>query len=105
MKDITQKHNATPKQLDINGKVIPLGIGHMGTRDFKKKWGGFIKKGCRTESTIKTSYLLKHISELCFIQQNHVNQIGLHVHRDLKMGDRSTFVAHLLKQIKDFVMK
>jgi hypothetical protein len=33
MKNITQNHNATPKQLDINGKVIPLGIGCKGTQD------------------------------------------------------------------------
>jgi hypothetical protein len=25
----------------------------------------------------------------------HVNQDGLHVHKDLKLGDRFTFVAHL----------
>jgi len=31
MKDITQNHNAAPKKLDINGKVIPLGTSHKGT--------------------------------------------------------------------------
>jgi hypothetical protein len=31
VKDITQNHNATLKELDINGKVIPLRIGHKGT--------------------------------------------------------------------------
>jgi len=31
MKDITQNHNAAPKKLDIDGKVIPLKIGHKGT--------------------------------------------------------------------------
>jgi hypothetical protein len=49
----------------------------------------------KVEFTIKTLYLLKHVSKLCFIQQNHVNQNGLHVHGDLKMGDRFTFIAHL----------
>jgi hypothetical protein len=68
VKDITQNHNATPKKLDINGKVIPLGTGHKGTQDFRKKWGDSIKKGCRIEFTIKTLYLLKHASKLCFIQ-------------------------------------
>jgi hypothetical protein len=24
--------------LDINGKIIPLKIGHKGTQDFKNKW-------------------------------------------------------------------
>jgi hypothetical protein len=47
VKDIRQNHNVVPKKLNINGKVIPLGIGHKGTRDSKKKWGGFIKRGCR----------------------------------------------------------
>jgi hypothetical protein len=36
MKDITQNHNVAPKKLDINGKVIPLRIGHKGTQDSKK---------------------------------------------------------------------
>ncbi len=57
------------------------------------------KKGCKVEFTIKTFYLLKHVSELCFIQQNHVNQDGLHVHGDFKI------IAHLLEKIKDFVME
>jgi hypothetical protein len=66
--DITQNHNATPKNLNINGKVIQLGTGHKGTQASKKKWGGFMKRGCRVEFTIKTLYLLKHASKLCFIQ-------------------------------------
>jgi hypothetical protein len=65
----------------------------------------FIKKQSRVEFTIKTLYLVKHILELCFIQQNHINQDGLHVHGDLKMNDRSTFVAHLSQENKDFVME
>jgi hypothetical protein len=31
VKDITQNHNATLKEFDINGEVIPLRIGHKGT--------------------------------------------------------------------------
>jgi hypothetical protein len=105
VKDITQNHNVAPKTLDINGKVIPSGIGHKGTQDSRKKWGGFIKRGCKAEFTIKTLYLLKHVLQLCFIQGNHVNQDGLHVHGDLKMGDKSAFAAHLSKEIKDFMME
>jgi len=37
--------------------------------------------------------------------QNHVNQYGLHVHGDLKMGDIFAFIAHLSQKIKDFVME
>jgi hypothetical protein len=37
VKDIRQNHNATPKKLDINGKVIPLAIGHNGTQDSMNK--------------------------------------------------------------------
>jgi len=51
----------------------------------------------KIEFTIKTLHLLKHVSKLCFIQQNRVNQDGLDVHGDLNMGDRSTFVAHSSK--------
>jgi hypothetical protein len=81
--------------LDVIGKIIPLEIGHKGTQDFKKKWNGAIKRGCRVESTIKTLYLLKHVSKLCFIQQNHVNQNNLHVHGDFTMGDKFSFATHL----------
>jgi hypothetical protein len=55
------------------------------------------KRMSKIEFTIKTLYLLKHVLELCFIQQNHVNQDGMHVHEDLKMGDKFAFVAHLSK--------
>jgi hypothetical protein len=55
--------------LDINGKVIPSRIGHKGTWNLKKKWGGFIKRICRVEFTIKTLYFLKHVLELCFIHE------------------------------------
>ncbi len=95
VKDITKNQNAAPKKLDINGKVIPSGIGHNGTQDSMKKWGGSIKRWCRVKFTIKTLYLLKHVLELCFIQENHVNQNGLHVHGDLMMGDRFTFATRL----------
>ncbi len=100
--EITQNHNATP---NINGKIIPSMTGHKDTQDSKNKWGGSIKKGCRVEFIIKKLYLLKHALELCFIQRNHVNQYGLHLHGDLKMGDKSTFATHLSQGIKDFVME
>jgi hypothetical protein len=105
VKDITQNHNVAPKKLDIDGKIIPSGTSHKGTQDSRKKWGGFIKRGCKVKFTIKTLYLFKHVLELCFIQRNHVNQNGLHLHGDLKMGDKSTFATHLFEQIKDFVME
>ncbi len=81
--------------MDINGKIIPLKIGHKGTQDFKNKWDGFIKKGWRVEFTITTFYLLKHVSKLCFIQQNHVNQDNLHAHGDFTIGDKFAFATHL----------
>jgi hypothetical protein len=70
-----------------------------------KKWGGSLKRGCKAKFTIKTLYLLKHVSDLCFIQQNHVNQNSLQVHGDFKMGDKFAFATHLSKHIKDFVME
>ncbi len=48
---------------------------------------------------------MKHVLQIFFIQQNHVNQDGLHVHGDLKMGDRFTFIAHLSQEMKDFLME
>ncbi len=50
-------------------------------------------------------YLFKHVSKLCFIQRNHVNQNGLHVHGDLKVGDRFAFATPLSEYINDFVME
>jgi hypothetical protein len=70
---------------------------HKGIQDYRKKWGGFIKRGCKVKFTIKTLYLLKHVSKICFIQWNHVKQNGVHVHGDLKMDDKSAFAAHLLE--------
>jgi hypothetical protein len=46
VKDITQNHNVALKKLDINGKVIPSRTSHRGTQDYRKKWGGSIKRGC-----------------------------------------------------------
>ncbi len=91
--------------MDINGKIIPLRIGHKDTQDFKKKWDGSIKRGCKVKFTIKTLYFLKHVSKLCFIQQNHVNQDNLHVHENFTMGDRFAFATHLSQEINFFVME
>jgi hypothetical protein len=75
VKDITQNPNVAPKQLDINGKVIPSRVGHKGTQDSRKKWSGYIKR-CKVEFSVKTLCSLKHVLELCFIQRNHFNQDG-----------------------------
>ncbi len=83
VKDNT-KSQCVSKKLDINGKVILSNIGHKNTWESTRKWGGSINKGWKAEFTIKTLYLLKH-----------VDQNGLHVHGDLKLGDRSTFVVNL----------
>jgi len=83
--------------LNINGKVIPLVTGHNSIQDSRKKWGGFIKRGRKTKFTIKTLYLFKHVSKICFIQRNHVKQNGVHVHGDLKMDDNFSFATPLLE--------
>ncbi len=93
------------KKIGVNGKVIPLGTSHKVTQDSRDKWDGSIKRGCGGEFTIKTLYLFKHILKLYFIQWNHANQDGLHVHEDLKMGERFAFATHLSQEIKDFVME
>ncbi len=49
--------------------------------------------------------MFKHVLKLCFIQQNRVNQDVLHVHKDLKMGERFAFATHLSQKIKDFAME
>ncbi len=72
------------KKIRHQWKCNPIKYLPQGYMRFQKKWGGSIKKGWKAEFTIKTLYLLKH-----------VNQDGPHVHGDLKLNDRSTFVAHL----------
>jgi len=44
VKDITQNHNAAPKQLDINGKTIPFRDRPLGYTRFLEKMGWFHKK-------------------------------------------------------------
>ena len=72
-------------------------------RDSKKKWGNSIKRGCQAQFTVKRLLYLPHISEICIIQEKHVNQDGLIVHGGMKIGDRSAFSAHLSPQIRSFV--
>jgi len=40
-----------------------------------------------------------------YVSFNEIMLINVHVHGDLKMGDRYAFVTHLSQQIKDFVME
>jgi hypothetical protein len=49
--------------------------------------------------------LIKHVLELCFIQHKHVHQDGLHVHGDLKIGNKFAIATHLSQEMKDFVME
>ena len=72
-------------------------------RDSKKKWGASVKRGCLAQFTVKTFLHLPHISEICIIQEKHVNCDGLVVHGGMKIGDRSAFSAHLSPEIRLFV--
>ena len=74
-----------------------------GVRDSKKKWGGSIKKGCLAQFTVKSLLYLPHVSEICILQEKHVNADGLVVHGGMKVGDRSAFSAHLSPEIRAFV--
>jgi hypothetical protein len=53
VKDITKNHNGCPKNLDINGKVIPSWIGHKGTQASKKKWGSSIRRDVELNSPLR----------------------------------------------------
>lgn len=72
-------------------------------RDSKKKWGASVKRGCLAQFTVKTFLHLSHVSEICIIQEKHVNCDGLVVHGGMKVGDRSAFSAHLSPEIRSFV--
>ena len=73
------------------------------SRDSKKKWGSSIKRGCLAQFTVKSLLYLPHVSEICIIQEKHVNCDGLVVHGGMKIGDRSAFSAHLSPEIRLFV--
>ncbi|KAG0618725.1 hypothetical protein M758_4G088100 [Ceratodon purpureus] len=72
-------------------------------RDSKKKWENSIKRGCQAQFTVKRLLYLPHVSEICIIQEKHVNRDGLVVHGGMKNGDRSAFSAHLSPEIRSFV--
>lgn len=43
------------------------------------------------------------MSEICIIEEKHVNRDGLVVHGGMKSGDCSAFSAHLSPEIRAFV--
>ncbi len=63
------KPQCNSKKIRHQWKNNPIKDRPQGYMRSKKKWGGFIEKGCTVEFAIKTLYLFKHVSELCFIQQ------------------------------------
>ena len=72
-------------------------------RDSKKRWENSIKRGCQAQFTVKTLLYLPQVSEICIIQEKHINRDGLVVHGGMKYGDRSAFSAHLSPKIRSFV--
>lgn len=100
--DVPQVQEKEEAMFPTTGKVkVPATVKQK--RDSKKKWGGSIKRGCLAQFTVKTLLYAPHVSEICIIQEKHVNQDGLVVHGGMKCGDRSAFSAHLSPEIRTFV--
>ena len=97
--------NISYKNYPKVGKVVPNESGHSIKRDSLAQWGPSIKEGCEAEFIVNVLYFLCHIAFLSFIEVEHCNQYGLHVHDKEKPGDRSAFAAHLSKDIKTWVAK
>ena len=89
--------------VDVKEEVQPVKKSFQATKRFKKNWGASVKRGCLAQFTVKTFLHLSHVSEICIIQEKHVNCDGLVVHGGMKVGDRSAFSAHLSPEIRSFV--
>jgi hypothetical protein len=74
------------------------------SNDSQKQWGGSLKRGCLASFSVKTLYLLPHISEICIYEAEHVNHARIICHGVQHCGDRSALSWHLSQEIKEFVL-
>jgi len=69
-----------------------------------KKWGGFIKSGCKAKFIVKTLPPLPHVSKIRVVQRKHINIDGFIMHKDLNVGKKFAFSTHLSQQMKEVIM-
>jgi hypothetical protein len=63
------------------------------------------KKGCCCAFILKRFYLHSTVAEVSYATFQHVNKLGLVVHSNVKSCYKSTFSAHVLEEIKSFVLE
>ena len=59
-----------------------------------------IKRGCQASFTFKKLYHIPDILEICILHRQHLNQWGLIIHRDLKVGNQIAMEDNLLDAMK-----
>ncbi len=64
-----------------------------------------VMEGANVHLLLKRYYLLTIVIEKCYYEKKHINAIGGLCHGNILQGDKETFVAHVSRALKDFVLK
>jgi hypothetical protein len=88
------------KNLNLKGKYVLNGEGHKGLRMSTSKKGDSHKKGCSCFFIVNNLYHELNIVEISFVMLKHVNNEGIIVHGNDRLGDLYTFVGHVLEKTK-----
>jgi hypothetical protein len=78
--------------------------GHKGPQTSMKKWGDSQKKRC-CSFTLKIFYLHPIVIEVSYATFEHVNKSGLVVNGNVKSNYKSTFLGHVSKETRSFVLE
>jgi hypothetical protein len=63
------------------------------------------RKDANVHLLLKHYYLLIIVIEKCYYKKKHINAIGGLCHGNIFQGDKVTFIAHVSRALKDFVLK
>jgi hypothetical protein len=91
-------------KLSVKRQIISLQKCNIEPQDSRKKWGGFVKRGCTAKFIIKTLSPLPHVSKISMIQRKHINIDGFIMHNDLNVGEKFSFSTHLSQEMKEAIM-
>jgi hypothetical protein len=76
-----------------------------GVPNFHEKQRRFTKKGCCCSFTLKKFYFHSTIAKISYPTIEQVNKLGLIVHGNVKFGYKLTFLAHVSKETRSFVLE
>lgn len=62
------------------------------------------QEGCKSKIIVKTLPPLPHVSKISMLQRKHINIDGFIMHKDLNVGEKSTFSTHLSQEMKEVIM-